>query len=258
MTFGLNLYSIRNLIKTEEAFNKTAEKLKEMGYQSIQYSGGPYDAEMIRRVSTRHGLPVVLTHVPIERILRDTDTLMAEHESFGCHNIGLGMMPKTSLADKKQFVKTVADLERVGEYMESRGFRFFYHHHHVEFSKFNNQTLFDYMVENAPHIHFTADTYWLQYGGVDICDTIDRLAGRVECLHLKDYRIIPNPEKEGAYLPIISSVGDGNIDFQKVIAHAKAAGTRHFLVEQDNAADASDPAAEVERSIRYLTRHFGK
>ena len=32
MKAGLNLHSIRNLIKTEEVFLETAQKLKEMGY----------------------------------------------------------------------------------------------------------------------------------------------------------------------------------------------------------------------------------
>ena len=51
MKFGLNLFSIRNLIATEEEFLKTAKKLKEMGYSYMQFSGAPYDAEKIKRVS---------------------------------------------------------------------------------------------------------------------------------------------------------------------------------------------------------------
>lgn len=256
MKFGLNLYSIRNRIGSETEFDKTAKRLKEMGYESIQYSGGPYDPDVIRRVSNRHALPVVLTHVPLERILSDTDKLMAEHESFGCRNIGLGAMPNEIRKDEAKFVETVAKLDRIGAYMEERGFRFFYHHHHFEFVRLGDSTQFDYLVVNAPHIHFTLDTYWLQYGGVDICTTIDRLAGRAECLHLKDYAIVPNREKEGSFLPEITSVGSGNIDFESVIAHAKAAGTQHVLVEQDNAADTDDPLREVERSIRYLNKTF--
>lgn len=258
MQFGLNLYSIRNLIGSEAEFDETARKLKEMGYASIQYSGGPYDPEVIRRVSSRSGLPVVLTHVPLERILGDPDGLMAEHESFGCRNIGLGAMPNGIRVDEAQFTETVEKLDRIGAYLEARGFTFFYHHHHFEFVRFRDTTQFDYLVEHAPHIHFTLDTYWLQYGGVDICATIDRLAGRAECLHLKDYRIVPDSEKEGAYLPVISSVGSGTIDFAKVLAHAQTAGTQQFLVEQDNAAKAADPLAEVERSIRYLNGRFSE
>lgn len=259
MHFGLNLFSVRNLIQTESDFAKTADCLRRMGYESIQYSGGPYDADMIQRVSAQSGLRVVLTHVPLTRILEDTDNLMEEHARFGCQNIGLGAMPWELLADREGFTETVSRLNTVGAYMEAHGFRFFYHHHQFEFSKFvfpedGEMTLFDYMVKKAPHIHFTADTHWLQYGGTDICATIDRLAGRVECLHLKDYGVLLQGEKQ--YQPTIVPVGSGNIDFARVIAHARAAGTVHFLVEQDNAAEAADPLAEAERSIRYLRAHF--
>ena len=102
MQAGLNLYSIRNYLDTEEHFLEAAKALKEMGYSYIQYSGGAFDADRIARVSAQAGLPVVLTHVPMDRIINDTQALMAEHEKFGCRNIGLGAMPPTAIADEAQ------------------------------------------------------------------------------------------------------------------------------------------------------------
>lgn len=257
MKFGLNLYSIRSLIGTAEQFSETARAVRRMGYDSIQYSGGPYDPEVITRVSRESGLPVVLTHVPYSRIVEETDRLMAEHERFGCRNIGLGAIPAEALCDEALFEAQVSALERAAQSMQERGFTFFYHHHHFDFAPYRDTTYFAYMVEHAPHIHFTLDTYWLQYGGVDVCDTIRRMAGRAECLHLKDYRIERNGMEFKAYHPVITSVGDGGMDFARIIDCAKRAGTEHFLVEQDNAVAAADPLAEVERSIRYLRAHFG-
>ena len=258
MTWGLNLFSIRNLIDTEEKFADTAKALKEMGYSYIQYSGGPYDPDRILRVSQESGLPVVLTHVPYDRIINDTDKLVEEHKSFGCDCIGLGALPLDALTDEQKFVDTVAAMEKAGARMQELGVSFFYHHHHFEFARFGDKTFFDYMVENAPHINFTLDTYWLQYGGVSICDTIDRLAGRVGCLHLKDYKTYKYDEGATAYKPIIAPVGDGNIDFKAVVRHALAAGTKHFLVEQDNAATMPDTLGQVERSIRYLNKNLAE
>lgn len=111
MNFGLNLYSIRNLISNEADFADTAVKLRDMGYSFVQYSGGPYDPEMIKRVSDAAGLPVVITHVPLDRILDDTDTLMREHASFGCKNIGLGKLPKDMLLNAELYKATVDKLE---------------------------------------------------------------------------------------------------------------------------------------------------
>ena len=73
MEFGLNLYSIRNLIETEEAFLKTAHKLKEIGYSYMQCSAGlTYDPLLFKRVSEETGMPIVLTHASLDRIINDT------------------------------------------------------------------------------------------------------------------------------------------------------------------------------------------
>lgn len=257
MNLGLNLYSLRGLISTEEGFLNTAKALKAQGYTYLQYSGGPYDADMIRRVSKEAGMPVVLTHVPLPRILDETQALMEEHASFGCRNIGLGMMPTAVVRDEKACKETIASLERVGEEMEKAGFHFFYHHHHFEFYKHGGQTVFDYMIENAPHINFTVDTYWLQYGGVDVLSTLKKLNGRMACVHLKDYMIEPYEENGAAkFRPVYAPLGEGTLDFPAIVSQMKAGGAKYFLVEQDNATEKSDPLQEARKSADYAKKHL--
>ena len=253
MKAGLNLFSIRNLIETEEDFLKTANLLKEMGYSYMQYSGAPYDVERIQRVSEKTGLPVCLTHVPFERIIGETDALMSEHEKFGCKYIGLGMMPIEKMTDETELKRTVALLNEAGKKMSERGFKFFYHHHHFEFLKHGDKTVFEYLVE-MPYINFTVDTYWLQYGGMDIMATLERLKGRIACAHLKDYKIVN--DGKGWYQPTFAPVGDGVLDFKKIIAKMQTLGVEYFLVEQDNAADLPDTLVQVERSINWLKKEI--
>ena len=254
MNAGLNLFSIRTLIDTEEHFLETAKKLKEMGYSYLQFSGAEFDADRIKRVSEATGLPIVLTHVPMDRILNDTDALMEDHAKFGCHNIGLGAMPSDAIADEVKCKETVEKLNRAGEEMAKNGFKFFYHHHHFEFYRHNGETVFDYIIKNAPYINFTADTYWLQYGGVNVADTLKRLTGRIECVHLKDYGIASKVvEGKTKFEPTFVPVGSGSLNFKEAVAAAKEAGAKYFLVEQDNASKHEDPLGQVEMSIRYIS-----
>ena len=254
MEAGLNLFSLRTLLQSEEGFLDTAARLRDMGYSYLQFSGCPYDAGMIERVSKQTGMPIVLTHVPMSRIINEPEALMEEHEGFGCRRIGLGCIPPKMYADEKQVKEAIEALERSAEKMAENGFSFFYHNHHFEFYKYGGQTVFDYMIENAPHFNFTLDTYWLQYGGVDVLDFARRLTGRIECVHLKDYLVgAPlDPSKDFALSPRFAPVGDGNMDFKKIIPELKALGTKYFIVEQDNAVDFSDPLEQVGRSIKYL------
>jgi sugar phosphate isomerase/epimerase len=173
---------------------------------------------------------------------------MEEHAKFGCKNIGLGMMPVDVITDEVQCKKTVEALNLAGEMMQRNGFAFFYHHHHYEFFKHGKESVFDYILKNAPYISFTADTYWLQYGGVSIEDTVSRLQGRVGCVHLKDYKTHYYDEK---YQPIFAPLGEGTLNFQKIVKTMKENGVKYFLIEQDNAADLPDTMQPILQSLSY-------
>lgn len=252
MKAGLNLYSIRTLLTDEPAFLDTCNKLKEMGYSFLQFSGAAYDPQMICRVSQQSGLPFVLTHVPMDRILHDTEALMQEHALFGCRNIGLGMMP---ILDEAETLDTMAQLNEAGKKMAENGYTFYYHFHHYEFRKLSSgQRIIDYMIENCPYIHFTADTYWLQYGGVDVIEYLEKMKGRIGCLHLKDYSI--QFAADGNLAPRIAAVGEGNMNFQAIVEAAKRFGTQYFLVEQDNAVEYENPLEQAQISIHYIEKNL--
>ena len=135
--------------------------------------------------------------------------------------------------------------------MQKNGFAFFYHHHHFEFYRHGGETALAYMIENAPYINFTFDTYWAHFGGADVLSLIRKLQGRIACVHLKDYKIAWDDEKK-AFAPTFAPVGEGNFDFPAIVAEMKKAGTKYFLVEQDNAALLPDTMDEVRRSICYI------
>ena len=259
MNAGLNLFSIRNLIKTEEDFLDTAVKLRDMGYSSMQYSGGEFLPDRIKRVSESSGLPICLTHVPYDRIVGDTNKLMEEHELFNCKSIGLGALSTKLLNDERELKSAIEKLNKAGETMQKNGFRFCYHHHSFEFYKMGDDTVFNYMLKNAPYIDFTVDTYWLQYGGVDILSTIEKIGNRMAYLHLKDYKIAAKLKDDGTsykYEPDFAPVGDGNLNFKAIIEKANSLNVIEYLVEQDNAAVLPDSLEQVKRSIEYLKKEF--
>ena len=249
MKLGLNLYSIRSLIQTETDFYATAEKLKEMGYAFVQYSGAPMQADALKRVSEAVDLPIVLTHAPLDRILNDTEKLMEEHAKFGCKNIGLGYMETVHISND-EFKKSVEILNAAGEKMAKNGFKLFYHNHHYELKKRFGEPMLFYMLKNAPFVNFTLDTYWLQYGGVETLHIADKFAGRMQCVHLKDYKL--DEENKPCFAPL----GEGTMDFQAITQKMKACGTKYFLVEQDNASDLEKPLEEVKKSIVWAKENL--
>ncbi len=250
MKLGLNLYSIKTLLQNEQDFLETTIRLKEMGYEVLQFSGAPFSAEMIKRVSEETGIPFVLTHVSDDRIINDTNRLMEEHALFNCKNIGLGSLSMETIADGDTFKKKIEELNKAGEVMKKNGFNFFYHNHHSEMTRLDSGELkLYYMLKNAPYINFTLDTYWLQYGGLNPVKVFEDFKGRIECVHLKDYRTVFTGEM---FKPEFAPCGSGTLDFKALIKAGLDSGTKYFLVEQDDAIRYENPLGEVEKSIKYL------
>ena len=252
MEVGLNLFSLYKYIQNEDGLVSTVLRLKDMGYSYMQFSGAPFDGKMIARVAQKTGMPFTLTHVPFARIVDDTDALMEEHSLFGCTRIGLGAMPSEAFADIDVCKKTIEKLNRAAERMASQGFSFYYHNHHVEFLRRGNYRPIEDMLENAPYINFTLDTFWVHFGGYDVIELIKRLKGRVGCIHFKDYNIDKKESDPWGLGPVFAPVGTGNLDFKKILVAARYSGTDMFFVEQDNACEAVDPFGEVEKSINYI------
>lgn len=252
MKIGVNLYSIRNLVQTKKDLINTLKCLKKDGCDFVQFSGSPVSLIELKEVTKVTKMPIILTHVPFERIIHDTNRLIKEHQSFGCNQIGLGMIPdKATYADDKKIIKAINELEIAAKKIKEKGMTLFHHNHQFEFRKLKTgETIFNYMKRNAPHLHFTLDTYWVQYGGASIIDTIHGLKGRIECVHLKDYKI--NDQLEPEFAPL----GDGNINLKQIIKETKLAGSKYFIIEQDNAATKKDGYNDIVKSIRYIKENF--
>jgi sugar phosphate isomerase/epimerase len=118
-----------------------------------------------------------------------------------------------------------------------------YHNHHNEFRKIGGKLVLETLMEAVPpeEMGFTLDTFWVQAGGGDPAQWLERLDGRIPCIHLKDY----------AFGQSMAVIGEGNINFDRVFEKAEAGGTRYMLVEQDDC-HGEDPIECLRRSYRYL------
>ena len=73
----------------------------------------------------------------------------------------------------------------------------------------------------------TADTYWLQFGGVDVKKWLSEHPERLPCVHLKDMTVQGFENR-------MAAVGEGNLDFPGILELLKNNGvTEYALVEQD-------------------------
>ena len=76
---------------------------------------------------------------------------------------------------------------------------------------------------------------------------IKKLAGRLPCVHFKDYGVVRGGDPQVQFAPI----GDGNLDWDEIIAACKESGVKYALIEQDNSFGA-DPFECLKRSYDFL------
>ena len=248
MQIGAQLYTLRMYTQNEADFARTIARISDMGVTVAQLSAqGPIAPKKIRRICDDYGVRIVLTHSPEARILHDIDALIEEHALLGCRYVGLGCMPERYRSE--EWLDCFAeDFRPSAEKLRSAGMKLMYHNHALEFERMSDgRTLMDRLLELLPAdlMGVTADTYWLQYGGVPVGPWLAAHADRLHCVHLKD--LAPH-----GFEARMAPVGAGNLDFPGIMRTLNENGvTEYALIEQDDCYGAS-PFACLKRSLAYL------
>lgn len=241
MRIGAQFYTLRDFCKTPEGLAESLKRVADMGYEYVQISGTcPYDGAWLEKALNAAGVKCVITHNPPDELQNDPAALAEKHDQFGCKYVGLGSYGfgnENTLDDFEKIYVPVMDV------LHEKGKYFMYHNHAHEFQKENGKLFLEGLAERIPaeKMGFTLDTYWVQVGGGDPAQWIEKLSGRVPCIHLKDY----------AYGQKMAVVGEGNLNFERIFEKAETAGTEYMLVEQDDC-NGEDPFDCLRRSCEYL------
>ena len=247
MQIGAQFYTVRDMCKTLDDFALTLKKVADIGYKTVQISGTcPYEADWLKEQLAINDLKCVLTHIPVPKLVGETEQVIADHFTFDCPYIGLGYYSFDENKEDATYDHFMKTFVPVAEKIRAGGKYFMYHNHDNEFKLApgeNKQIVLEKLAEEIPAdmMGFTLDTYWVQVGGGDPAQWVEKLAGRVPAIHLKDF----------AFGRKMAVVGEGNINFDRVFREAEKAGTKFMLVEQDDC-NGEDPIECLRRSYEYL------
>lgn len=247
--WGLQLFTVRDFMKTEDDIIETFSKIKKMGYTEIQTAGCAIPYKRFGELANEFGLKIIGTHYDFNMMVNDFEQALEDHKLLGTTNMGVAAAIFDTVDDVFRFIE---DASKVAENAKKNGMKFSYHHHAHEFFEFSNgKTAMEMLIDGfkMDNMTFILDTYWLQVGGVDVRAWIEMLNGRVDILHLKDLKIKdPTPF---CSVPQTAEVGSGNMDWKKILNTASGTHIKHYVVEQDN--DWSPNCfASARKSINYL------
>jgi sugar phosphate isomerase/epimerase len=243
---ALQLWTLRDHLKTEDDVARTFTRVREIGYEHVQLSGlGPIAAARVKQLADAAGLGICATHEDGREIVEQPSKVADRLSALGCRFTAYPS-PHVPLDTLDQVFALADDLSRAGEVLRSRGQLLTYHNHATEFRKLGGKAILDWLYERADPImlHGELDTYWVQAGGGDPAGYCARLSGRLPLLHLKDYAITAEND------PITAALGEGNLNFPTILREADSAACEWYIVEQDRCL--TDPFEEIATSLRYL------
>lgn len=246
MKIAAQLFTVRDYTQTEEELKRTLKKIKDIGYNAVQVSSiGPIEPEKVKKLVDDVGLDICATHISFERLKNDLKNVIKEHKLWNCDYVGLGIMPekyRNSAEGIREFIK---EINPIAKEIKENNLQFIYHNHNIEFAKHGDKTGMEILFEesNPEYFDFEIDTYWVQAGGANPVDWIKKVNKRMDVVHFKDMTV-------DDWDPLMAEIGEGNLNWNKIIKTCKENEVKWACVEQDICP--GDPFDSLEISFNNL------
>lgn len=262
LPIGLQLYTLGEIANSD--LDGALIKVARIGFKTIELAGFPADqVASIRGSADRAGLHITSVHLGPEArdgyvgLDEDPGQLAARIHTLGATVVVLpgpllryssGKSPP-SLDDWK---RTAAFLNERGAALRREGLLLAYHNHNPEFAPIEGTTGFDVIArETDPKlVIFEMDAGWVRAAGLDPVVLLSRYTSRFRLMHVKDISASTHVNFEWSMES--TEVGQGIIDWPRVIAAAYKAGVTQYFVEQEPPFK-KDRFASIADSFEFLS-----
>ena len=252
---GIQFSTVRPALETMGLY-ELLKACADLGYSCIEISQVPMTPEnldIFRRAREEFGMEVAAINATIdafrpgfECLETHYDKIVADCRALDCNMLRIGSGPLFDLHSRQDVLDYCRKVDVYADRLKADGIDYYYHNHAFEFQRYEGEAILDTLRLNS-HIGFELDIHWIHTGGEDPVKVINRFAGRIRLLHLKDYRIV-QPQvsmdeirKQGInpqYLAIqFAEIGEGTLDIPGCIQAGLAGGSEYFLIEQDRTYD---------------------
>ncbi|MFC4162786.1 sugar phosphate isomerase/epimerase family protein [Epilithonimonas zeae] len=252
---AIQLYTIRDAVAAN--LEKALERLAQLGFKQLEIYG--YDGKFFGKTRSEFlsimknlGLEVISSHHTTGIIHNSRGTLLNDWEKSveDLHFIGSKYMVCSYLFDEErsseQYKKLPELLNKSGEVTNKTGIDFAYHNHDFEFEKFEDKTVYDFILENTDSdlVKMELDLYWISKAGFNPLDYFERYPKRFPLWHVKNMK---------AGSQDFAEIGNGTIDFKSIFEAKEKAGLKYWFLEQDSSD--KDIFESIKISKNYIDNH---
>ncbi len=246
------VYTIRDFIKTTDAFAESMQKVRAIGYDGVQLDLEHHPdvpAAAIKRACDDAGLTICISHFGYELFEYELDAIIERQQIWQCNQTAIVAMPgRYHEAGADGYRRFAREASAIGETLSAHGITLSYHNHSFEFVRYDDQIgLGLIFAESDPrYLQAEIDTYWVQHGGGDPAAWIRRVAGRMPVVHYKDMAILPDGQQ------VFAEVGEGNLNWPAIVNATLETAVPWIVVEQDRCR--RDPFESLAMSYQFLQK----
>ena len=255
------LFSLRDFTQEAKQLPATFAKVKKIGYDYAQVSGVRAQVSMaeLRKIMLDKGVEPIGAHINLD--LWRGDNLKKTLQD--CHDLGVSYaaIPWMNFNDHKDWKiadwkKLFREFDAIAKAALKEGIHLQYHNHDFEFNQLgikggkDGKAILELLFETTSVLQAEPDFGWVMRGGQDPVIWAQKMKGRMDQVHLKDWSLIG-----GEFC--FRAIGQGRINWPAVIKECKKGGTHTFIVEQDSCKATNDPFKSMAISREYLRGILG-
>jgi len=230
----------------------TLDYIKAMGIRNIEFSNlfGKTAAEM-RTLLDERGMICTSYGVYYDALTNKTDKVIEDAKTLGAEFVRVGMIPHKGEFTVQQAEVAVKDFNRVGQKLKENGIVFSYHNHGYDFTPYQNETLYDYLIQNTnpDYVSFELDILWVYHFGQDPLAYLKKYPTRFKLMHVKDLKKgVPVGLDVKTSSENDVPLGEGQIAVQKILKQARKSAIKYYYLEDEN----SNSRAQIPVSLAYL------
>lgn len=229
--FGLQLWTIKDAMYKNP--QDTLKQVAAMGYKQIEsFEGdmgifwGMKNTEF-KKLMDDLGMQIISSHCNIDK---DFDQKANEAAEIGMkYLIDPWYGPQKNI---DLFKKEADKFNERGATCKRAGLRFGYHNHDYPFVPIDDKLPMDVMIQytNPDLVDFEMDIYWVVTAGQDPEKWFAKYPNRFRLCHVKDRKKnVSLADKDASCV-----VGQGEIDYPKILKAAKKKGLEYYIVEQEH------------------------
>ncbi|MDP9079263.1 MAG: sugar phosphate isomerase/epimerase [Bacteroidota bacterium] len=251
---GLQLYSLRDQLPKD--VKGVIAKVAAAGYKEVEPFGYSkqngfwgLNAKDFSSLLKDNGLTTPSAHFDMNGYLVDgkTEAFDSYIEAANITGMTYVIIPSINgevLKSADEFKMIASKMNKAAEICKKAGLQLGYHNHNFEWKPIDGTTFYDTILkETDPKlVQMEMDIFWVVRAGQDAVKLFEQHPGRFALCHIKD--------RDKTQTDLNTEIGKGSVDFKSILSHAKLAGLKHFIVEQENYINI-DPYVSIAESAAY-------